>query len=946
MFHKNNHNGAYTNRMILHKKQLNLSTETFIWMNFVNILTGILQNTNTHLIFEPTEIYLAGNDEEQLRVAQFKIEYIAQQEFKMIYVMKDRRTHISYKPYTSIFYSKNYKELYTKYRGTCLFVKDKLIKEQRQLQEQTGYLKDFDLEQYESFVVAWIPKRKEQKITQLIQSWITEYNQSINFTPKYELRPTINRDYFNDADPLQQIAMTYIDFIHFYSENDVEQFQLQNKILIKLVDDGWKIQFKIYSSNLLYCKQAQQNISDFLNQQSLELFNMELFDLCEDFDKFIEDLEGILKKKCNQTVRLYKLNSILSLVKEIDRRFDTKIQNYVFSLGFKQCLFFSKQGDNALAFKIIKDLIDLRLKFNQIMKNKQLEISQLSQSFQSCKSTLLYSQYGKSGIMPQQPKEKEFVSSQLFPQEWRGQSTLPDFTSKYCENKLNSIALQNAQQGQHQSSFSSDQKSRASKENIQQPCRILMNDQQQLNQSAYQNDGTLNSMESFRKNYDSLDSSEISDINELQEFCHEISSQQNRNKHKHKKVVEEEKFIQLISIHHISQQFIRQVLQLGIDRKSIVYKVKESTALHLKDWESSLRGYLKSQDIQVNQLELIVCDDSVTINTKLNYQQVSSICDSFFAGTTYVVMQLSRNSEDFRNQLRDSYHIESKQTTFQQTGLITQKQYEELQVSERGRYLAMELYNYLYYDTNIQQRVTKLINSRLKELDESMPLSEVCIRNKIIIVLSQSQLNYLGEKYQELECNKLIKFGKYLSNTFYYVEIENNRELHEDAVEQLRRIGQDVVDAYSNKKKQKYKSQQIIQLKQNSWKLCIYSNIRKFYSKLVNDLLEMKYTEKEYLQIFQAGVKLSELQIDLGRFQIKQERDISKLDQMILDDSNYKCVSQKIDHLTPGNYLSIVVRSEQLPIENVTQLYPETSLIRGYFEIQGSSTKKQQKQNF
>ncbi|CAD8106126.1 unnamed protein product [Paramecium primaurelia] len=929
MFHKNNQNGAYSNRIILHKKQLNLSTETFIWMNFVNLLTGILQNTNTHLIFESNEIYLAGNDEEQLRVAQFKIEYIAYQEFKMIYVMKDQRTHVSYKPYTSIFYSKNYKELYTKYRGTCLFVKDKLIKEQKQLQEQTGYHKNFDMEMYESFVIAWIPKRKEQKIIQLFQNWITEYNQSINFTPKYELRPTINREYFNDADPLQQIAMTYIDFILFYSENDVEQFQLQNKILIKLVDDGWKIQFKIYSSNLLYCQQAQQNINDFFNQQSLEIFNMELYDLCEDIDKFIFDLEGILKKKCNQIVRLYKLNSILSLVKEIDRRFDTKIQNYVYSLGYKQCLFFSKQRDNTMAFKIIKDLIDLRLKFNQIMKKKQLEMSSLSQSFQSCKSTLLYSQQGKSAIMPQILKEKELISSQLFPQEWKGQQTLPDLTTKYCENKINSISLKNSSQAQQQSSFSSDQKSRISKENIQQPC---------INQSGYQNDGTFNSMESFRKDYNSLDSSDISDINELQEFCHEIQSQ---SRHKHKKIIEEEKFTQLIQIHHISQQFIRQVLQIGIDKKSIVYKVKDSIVLNLKDWESSLRKYLENQDIQINQLELIISNDSITINTKLNYKQVSTICDQFFAGSTYVVVQLNRNSEDFRNQLKDTYQIESKQTKFEQTGLITKNQYEQLQVNENGHYLAMELYNYLYFETNIQQRINKLINCRIKELDESMPISEVCIRNKIIIVLSQQQLNYLGENYQELECNKLIKFGKYLSNTFYYVEIENNRELHLDAIEQLRKIGQDLVNIYSNKKRQKYKNQQIIQLKQNSWKLCIYSNIKKFYIKLINDLLDMKFNEKEYLQIFQAGVKLSELQIDLGKFQIKHEKDISKLDQMILDDSNYKCVSQKIDHLTPGNYLTIVVRSEQLPIENVTQLYPETSLIRGYFEIQRNYSKQQ-----
>ena len=79
----------------------------------------------------------------------------------MIYVMKDQKSFVSYKPYTSIFYSKNYKELFTKYRGTCLFVKDKLLKEQKQLQEKTGYIKDFDLEKYESFVIAYIPKRKE-----------------------------------------------------------------------------------------------------------------------------------------------------------------------------------------------------------------------------------------------------------------------------------------------------------------------------------------------------------------------------------------------------------------------------------------------------------------------------------------------------------------------------------------------------------------------------------------------------------------------------------------------------------------------------------------------------------------------------------------------------------------------------------------------------------------
>ena len=52
---------------------------------------------------------------------------------------------------------------------------------------------------------------------------------------------------------------------------------------------------------------------------------MELIDLCEDFDKFMLDLQGILKKKCNLPVTLYKLDSILSIVKEIDRRFETKI---------------------------------------------------------------------------------------------------------------------------------------------------------------------------------------------------------------------------------------------------------------------------------------------------------------------------------------------------------------------------------------------------------------------------------------------------------------------------------------------------------------------------------------------------------------------------------------------------------------------------------------------
>ncbi|CAD8106541.1 unnamed protein product [Paramecium sonneborni] len=292
-----------------------------------------------------------------------------------------------------------------------------------------------------------------------------------------------------------------------------------------------------------------------------------------------------------------------------------------------------------------------------------------------------------------------------------------------------------------------------------------------------------------------------------------------------------------------------------------------------------------------------------------------------------------------------TYGIESKQTKIQQIGLISKQQFEQLQVDEKGRYIAMELYNYLYFETNIQQRINKLLSQIQQEQDESILISEVGLGNKIIIVLSQQQLNYLIENYQELECNKLIKFGKYLSNTFYYVEIENIGELYEDAQDMLRRIGYELVDTYCNRKKQKYKNQQIIQLKQNSWKLCIYSNIKKFYTKLLNDLLEMKFNEKEYLQIFQGGVKLSELQIDLGKFQIKHEKDINKLDQMILDDSNYKCVSQKIDQFTPGNYLTIVVRSEQLPIENVTQLYPETSLIRGYFEIQRNYSKQQQ-QNF
>ncbi|CAD8096535.1 unnamed protein product [Paramecium primaurelia] len=931
MFHKNNQSGLYSNRMILHKKQLNLSTETFIWMNFVNILTGILQNTNTHLIFEPNAIYLAGYDEDQLRVAQFKIEYIAFQEFKMIYVMKDQRTLTSYKPYTSIFYSKNYKELYSKYRGTCLFVKEKLIKEQKQLQEQTGYLKDFEFEKYESFVIAWIPKRKEQKITQLFQTWIAEYNQSNNFTPKHELRPTINREYFNDADPFQQIAMNYIDFIIFYSENDVEQFQLQNKILIKLVDDGWKIQFKIYSSNLLYCQQAQLNINEFLNQQSLEIFNMELFDLCENFDKFIYDLEGILKKKSNLPVKLYKLDSILSLVKEIDRKFDTQIQNYVQSLGYKQCLFYSKQRENTQALKIIQDIIELRFKFNQIMKKKQLEMSQLSQSFQTCNSSLLYSSQYKSTIIPQLIKDQEQIIPQLFPLECRGQSILPDITSKY-------------QQAKNQNSFSSEQKSKIYKENIKQNQKGGINDYQ-YNQSEYSNGGTFNSIESLQKDNNSQDYNDSSDINELQEFCNDIQLQSKLNQKK-LNIFEEEKMSQLISIHHISQQFVRQVLQLGFDQYSIIYKVKDTMILNLKDWVQSLRSYLKNQEIQINELELIVCDDQITINTRLNYKLVSSICDQFFAGTTYIVVRLNENSQDFIDKLQDMYDLKSKQTQFQQIGLIMKKQYEQLQVDEQGRYLAMEIYNYLYFETNIQQKINNLINCNSQELDEPITIQELGIGNKIIIVLSQQQLNYLGENYQELECNRLIKFGKYISNTFYFVEIQsNNQQLYMDVLEQLRRIGYEMVEVYVNRKKQKYKNQQIIQLKQNSWKLCIYSNIKKFYTKLINDLLEMKFNEKEYLQIFQGGLKLSELQIDIGKYQIKHEKDISMLDQILLGDQNYKCVSHQIDQFTPGNYLTIIVRCEQQQIDNTTCLHPETSLIRGYYEVQENYSKLQQ-QNF
>ncbi|CAK56568.1 unnamed protein product (macronuclear) [Paramecium tetraurelia] len=928
MFHKNNQSAVYSNSSILHRKQLYLSTETFIWMNFVNILTGILQNTKTHLIFEPNAIYLAGHDEDQLRVAQFKIEYIAFQEFKMIYVMKDQRTIYSYKPYTSIFYSKNYKDLYSKYRGTCLFVKDKLIKEQKQLQDQTGYQKDFDFEKYESFVIAWVPKKKEQKISKLFQTWIAEYNQSNTFTPKLELRPTMNKEYFNDADPLQQIAMTYIDFILFYSENDVEQFQLQNKILIKLVDDGRKIQFKIYSSNLLYCQQAQQNINDFLNQQSLEIFNMELFDLCEDFDKFLFDLEGILKKKCNLPVRLYKLDSILSLVKEIDRKFDTQIQNYVYSLRFKQCLFYSKQRENTQASKVIKDIVELRLKFNQIMKKKQLEMSYLSQSFQSNKSSLLNTQQCKSSILPQIIKDKE----QLIPQEYREQSIHPDSTSKYQYDK-------------NSSSFSFEQKSRVTKENIQQIQKGTMNDQFQK-KSDYSNGGTYNSMESLKKNQNSFDSIDNSDTNELQEFCNDLNLK-SQVQNKKNKIFEEEKVSQMISIHHISHQFVRQILQIGFDQNSIVYKLKDQMVLHLKDWEQSLRDFLINQDIQINDLEFIVADDQITINTKLNYQYVSAICDQFFSGTTCFVVRLNQNSLDFRDELKDSYEIESKQTQYQQIGLITKKQYEQLQVDEKGKYLAMEIQNYMYFEKNIQQRINQFINKT--ELDEPQPISEL---GKMIIVLSQSQLNYLEENYQEPLCNRLIKFGKYLSNAFYFVEIENNKkQFYEEAQDQLKKIGYEMVEDYCNRKKQKYKNQQIIQLKQNSWKLCIYSNINKFYTKLINDLLEIKLNEKEYLQIFQGGLKLSELQIDLGKFQVKHEKDIGILEQILLGEQNCnyynlidqdKCASQKIDQFTPGNYLTIVVRSDQLPIENTNHLQPDTTLIRGYYEVQGNHIKQQQ----
>ncbi|CAD8187728.1 unnamed protein product [Paramecium octaurelia] len=918
MFPKKNQSAVYSNSIILHRKQLNLSTETFIWMNFVNILTGILQNTKTHLIFEPNAIYLAGHDEDQLRVAQFKIEYIAFQEFKMIYVMKDQRTIHSYKPYTSIFYSKNYKDLYSKYRGTCLFVKDKLIKEQKQLQDQTGYLKDFDLENYESFVIAWVPKKKEQKISKLFQTWIAENNQSNTFTPKLELRPTINKEYFNDADPLQQIAMTYIDFILFYTENDVEQFQLQNKILIKLVDDGRKIQLKIYSSNLLYCQQAQQNINDFLNLQSLEIFNMELCDLCEDFEKFLFDLEGILKKKCSLPVRLYKLDSILSLAKEIDRKFDTQIQNYVYSLGFKQCLFYSKQRENTQASKVIKDIVELRLKFNQIMNKKQLEMSYLSQSFQSCKSTLLNSQQCKSSILPQTIKDKD----QFIQKEYRKQSVHPDITSQY-------------QQDKNSSSFQFEQKSRVTKENIQQIQKGTMNDQFHK-QSEYSNGGTYNSVESLKKDQNSFDSNYSSDMNELQEFCNDIqvkSQVQNKNQ----KIFEEEKVSQMISIHHISHQFVRQILQIGFDQLSIVYKLKDSIILHLEDWEQSLRYFLTNQDIQINDLELIFGDDQITINTKLNYQYVSAICDQFFSGTTCFVVGLNQNSQDFRDELKDTYEIESKQTQFQQIGLITKKQYEQLQADEKGKYLAMEIYNYLYFETNIQQRIDQFIN--IKEFDEPQPSIEL---GKLIIVLSQQQLNYLEENNQELECNRLIKFGKYLSNTFYFVEIENNkRQFYVGAQEQLKKIGYEMVDNYCNRKKQKYKNQQIIQLKQNSWKLCIYSNIQKFYTKLINDLLEFKFNEKEYLSIFQVGLKLTELQIDLGQFQVKHEKDIGMLEQILQGDQNYKCASQQIDQFTPRNYLTIIVRSDQLHIENTTHLQPDTSLIRGYYEVQENYVKQQ-----